>query len=1153
MSTNPQVYGPDGVLRTEASYSTTLESKFVQGTIPLDTVDVQVSINGAGWSSDTNLIEWGDGDWTVPNPASEPNGLLLLPGANIIQVRAIRSTGSTTLSAKATISLVSDSDLGSTASAPTNIKVAQENNSVTIQSESSEDEGFRGMLFYASQYPGGGADGYTRINVDMVSEGSLREETTDWATLEATPDVLVDSEGDPVADPMIYRVATQQEDEDETVLQVDINETFEVPESARDLQVFLVLKTIREITVYEFAHSRSAGPSSTPSTVRVGSFATLPSNTPLFYVVTAVYYDSAQNLEYESAHSAEVSGHPSTVTTALASIPTVSRQAIVQEYVKTVFRSNPQIKLESGSFTRDTGMDPFSYETERVRFLVDFFNRARVPELLLQIDDPNGTGTSVPVSQSPYKLALQAALYLSSPADVQAIIDGAFEAYASNYGETRLSGTASQGQATFFTTKKPTRSIPIPLGSVISGGGVQFATTRASSIDFERLASFHNPTTGRYQVTVPIRCLTVGTSGNLAAGQINTVVSSLGGGLSVVNASDLIPGEDVESNLALTVRVRNSLASVDSGTERGYFKTAARVAGVQKVDVISAGEALMQRDLEDGVHRGGKVDIWVQGSKLATVTDTFSFSFEIGTDIQFVLVGDPADLVFQALDPDLSEDNPIVEMLDDASAGYEFKNVTTGEAFDLTGVSVTAFDRIQLSTAVSQPSVSLTDVVLGSYRRRVGNTFVLPRQPVSEITSVVGSVSGTLPDTAVLLVHPDAPLETGRSTLAKDYLQITAYTDDDGNQVPSGETISETDESHVLVGQYAEFLDNLGANYLTIVVKDSTGTITYKGPDDPSGDPDYTVTLGTQTVPVSITRTETGDIPSGATVLVSYDHDENFTVTYKINLVVSLTQDAIDADKHSTADVIVKDAIPIPMDIDATVVLVRGREQSTVGSAIRTNLKNFFANLRLGDPVRQSDIIKVIEDTEGVSYVVVPLTRMVPASGATFIREGVSTDTASESTLVTSLSTNQASVYLLNNGLLYDTTDGGGADGSFKAVFQDDVAMELLDASTSLSGLGAVPNRAYILGSEGRSILGISDDVTLEAAGYVTDSAKEERRKELTANHILVSLAVGSSPVSTAYSATYVSTTGTGAKNVDPGAAQYVSQGTLEFTYDEER
>ncbi len=1146
------IYSPDGTLSQTVAFSTTLQTRFFGGTLPEEAVEVLVSINGSGFASDDALVEWGDGRWTLPNPLYEPDGLVLLEGVNTVEIKAVLGNGSVTGTAKATARLTTDVDVTVTVEAPTNISIDQLNNTVEIKAEAPTTSQFQGVNFYASANAGGGITGYTRINVNVIDDGIAVQEVEQFAQQQVDVPVQVDADGTPVADPLYYRVLGQQEDGNETVLVQDYDERYEVPETARTIRLNMTLQQVRDTTLYAFSHSRSAGPTSTPPTTRVSSFANLPADVPLYYVVTAVFYDSATNTEYESAYSPEVVGRPMQVTTALGSIPTVTRQNIVTEFVRAIFRSNPQIKVEAGSVLRDTVIDPYSSESERLRFLLDFYQRARTPALLLQVDDPTGSGTSVPVAQSSYKRALQAALYLENAQAVQDLIDSAFDSYAINFGLTRRSGTASRGEVLFYTPSKPSGSLVIPLGTVVQGGATGFATTRAAVISASQIASYYNPTNGFYQITVPVQATSTGSRTNVGAGQVSSVTSSLGVSLSVTNLAAMVGGQDGESNLALTARVQNRLASVDSGTARGYLQTAADVPGVVKANVVAAGDPLMQRDLNaEGEHKGGKVDVWVQGTNTATVTDNFAFTFEIGQDIQFQVLN-VEDLTFRALDSSLSAADPIVEMLDDPDIGYEFRNASTGEVFDLTGVTVTSYDTIQLSTAVAQPSVDLTDVVLGSYRRRTGNKFVFLRQPVSSITSVTGTSSGVLPQEAYYLVHPDAPLAYGRSTLAGDYLQI------DGVTVgvltfPQGLSITVTDESHVMVGQYPEFLDNLGANYLTIVVKSADGLLTYAGPNDPGGAPDYQISVGSQTTAVSITRTDASTIPNGATVLISYEHDENFTVTYETNLIVSITQDALNATKHATADVVAKDAVPVPLDIEATVVNIQGREPGTVDTALRTNLTNYFNNLRLGDPVRQSDVIDLIEQTEGVSYVVVPLTLLVRQEGSTVVREALSTDTVTESALISSLTTNFATVYILTESLSAATVDGGGKEGDFRAVFQDDVAMNLLDAGETMQSLGVAPNYAFIIGSEGAQIMGYSDDATLEADGYVTERALVARRKALTANRVLVSLETGDAPTEHEYAVTYVVGQDAGAKNIEPSGAGYCTEGNFTFTYDEDR
>jgi len=472
--------------------------------------------------------------------------------------------------------------------------------------------------------------------------------------------------------------------------------------------------------------------------------------------------------------------------------------------------------------------------------------------------------------------------------------------------------------------------------------------------------------------------------------------------------------------------------------------------------------------------------------------------------------------------------------------------------FDTTGVVLLSYNTIQLDTTLAQPAVDLTDVVLGSYRRRLGSTFVLPRQPVATITSVVGVVSGTLPTTAFALYHPDAPLDKGRSTLAQDYLQISSYTDSTGATVPSGAMVSVVSESHVLVGEYPEYLNSLGASFLTMRVFNADRTVEYRGPNDPSGVSDFTITQGTQTTAVSIQRTLTGVIASGDTVLIDYAHDENFTVTYTTNLVVSNVQNALEAVRHATADVVVKDAVPVPINLHGTLVLNKGQDPAVVDTAVRTNLSNFVQELRLGDPIRQSDVIHIFEATAGVSYVTVPLALMARGTGSQVVREALNTSLVNTVVGLTSLSTAAVQVWLLKDPLVAATTDGGGPDTSYRGVFQDSVALSLLASTATFTSLGLLAGRAYIVGSGGAVLMGYSDDATLIAAGFVDSTARLTERLNRTANRVLVSLVAGDTPVNHTYACTYVVGTDTGAKNIAPGAAEYIVLGDFVPTYEED-
>lgn len=1147
------VLGPDGVLRDTLRFSTTLRSRFFTGTIDASTVDMEVSLNGGAYTRDPDYIVFDGTTWTLPNPEVFPDGYDLEVGENIVLVRAITTNGSVSSSANIVTTLVQESDVSVVALPPTDVSVEQRDGEVRITVAGPADTtNFRGVNFYASLYEGGGVTGYTRVNLELVDSGTTEEETEEVGSFEVEALVKTNGDGSQAADPMYVEYVGRQVDADGVVLQADYTEELEIPETATRLRTTTTLEAVRTVTTYSFDHARWASRTASPPTVYVGAFASAPTTDPLYYVVTAVYYDPVALVEVESSYSVEVVGRPLTVTTVVGSFPVVSRQQIIRNTVDSIFRSNPQVRVDPGSVLRDTFIEPFSSEAEKLRFLIDFLHRAQSFAGLLAVDDPANTGESAPVESSTYKMALKKAFGLSNNTAVQAVIDRAFESLAANLGVFRRSGRFARGEVTFYTTKQPTSTILIPLGTTVSGGSVQFRVLTSASIPFEDKARYLDPVSGRYQVTVSVQASSVGTAGNVARGQVRKVVSGVTG-LSVVNAGDMFGGYGQESNLELATRAQNALASVDSGTARGYLQTAADVPGVVQAEVVSAGDAIMLRDLDsNGVHRGGKVDVWIQGQNEATVTDSFSFARDVAKDVHFVVVGDPADLVFRAIDAQLTSSLPIVEVLDDEAQGLGLRNATTGEYFDLTDVQITSYDTIQLSADVVQPAVTLADVVLGDYRRLTGNTFTLTRQPVTFVLSVTGTVSGELPEDAYRLVRTSDPLGLGRSALAGDYLEITPVSDGAGGLVPSGESVTITAESHTLVGEYPEYLDSLGADPLTIVVRSADGQTVYRGPNDPSGVSDYTVIDGDETTPYAIKRLTTGVIPSGAVVLVAYEHAENFTVAYTTNVIVSVTQDAVDARRHVTADVLVKEGVPVPVDIAGTVILKRGAVQSTVDSALRTNLANFFAAFRLGDPVRQSDVVAVIEGAPGVSYVEVPLTTMVRQEGSTVVREEVSTAQTGDSTYVAGWSNATVSVWLIEEELSSATTDGGGPVEEFRGVFQDDVALTLLVSSPS-TALGASVGNAYIIGSEGLSILGFSDDATLSTDGYATTAAILARRKALTANRVLVSTSVDDAPTNHSYAVTYIVGEDSGAKNITTSKAEYLTVGNIEFTFDEDR
>jgi hypothetical protein len=170
MVDTPKVIGPDGVARTVTIFSTTIANRFFAGTMGADTVDMQISIRGSAFTSDPDLIIFEGTSFSFPNPTSFPGGLELVQGSNLIEVRSVSFSGAVSNVARVEVTLVTEADIGLIGEPPTNVSVERLEDSVVIQVEGITDPTFQGINFYASRFQGGGAVGYQRINVNVVSD-----------------------------------------------------------------------------------------------------------------------------------------------------------------------------------------------------------------------------------------------------------------------------------------------------------------------------------------------------------------------------------------------------------------------------------------------------------------------------------------------------------------------------------------------------------------------------------------------------------------------------------------------------------------------------------------------------------------------------------------------------------------------------------------------------------------------------------------------------------------------------------------------------------------------------------------------------------------------------------------------------------------------
>jgi hypothetical protein len=1159
MTTAPQINLRDGSgSATEVVFTTNQAFITLEGTVDTNAVDIQVSIDGAAFVSDSTLVELDGVNFTVPNPSSYPDGLPLQLGSNSVRIRSIDIVGSVSPIATASITRVAAIEGGG--AIPTGIKTRRRRSDVDIliaklnqqfsagrgefseltQAEINNYE-FQGFNVYASTSPGG-TTGYFKINENIVTEesGAVFDEAQNGLSSEET-------EFEPIDGATKLRLRLTQEDEFDNELDVALDSVSQILTVGTRIRLASTLDEVIRTEYAFFSHNRAGG----VGIINSDQWADVEDSEPLYYVVTGMYYDANQRIEYETPYSQEVLSKPLIIDTAIRDLPGRTQLQVTLNFVDAIQRVNEEITLVPGSTSRDVSIDPFASEAERIWFILDFVHRSQSFLTLIQIDDANGDEVSDPVVSSAYKSALKAALGFSTDLAVQQLIDTQFDKLAGNFQKTRLPGRPASGQAVFYSTTRPTQDVTIAAGTAVSTDAdaennlpaVRFIVGGTYVLPAADAEAFYNFETQRYEIITDITAESAGADGNRSAESIKNLLSTVSG-FSVTNTEATVFGTDRESNNDLAVRAELGFVSVDTGTEGGYASTAAEQIGLIKTKIVKSGDALMMRDYDDvrDKHIGGKVDIWVQGLQERTVTETFAFTFEIARDVQCQII-DVTNLIFRVLDSRVTPDTPIVEILDNLAQGLGVRNATQGLDYDLTGVTLIDYQTFQVDAGIQSFTTFIDDVIIADYRYRSVNQFTFSLQPVRRVTSVVGEASGALSSTEGYdLFKTEDPLLEGESTIASDYLVINQV-----GGVPSGDTIAVNDETHVIIGFFEERLSSIGINTATIRVFDEARVVEYAGPG--SAAPDFEIIEGTAVSPARIIRSSSSTIVSGQTVSVDYEHDENFTVTYVINDLLQQLQRTINTARHTTADVLVKQAILNSVDLETTIQLDQGAKKDTVDPAVRSNVSRELNQKLIGQGTAQSDLINAIDSTEGVDFQVLPLAVMGYADGSRKMRASV----LSTNDRLGSLDVGGNRVFILTNALQYPTIDGGGTSVEHKGVFQDDIGMTL---APSLATVGQYENGAYIIGATGAVISGYSDDATIISETGLTDPDDiEAERLRRTANHVVTSLSGADvppdDPENHDYAASYVIQGDTGPHDLQASEVEFLDLGALVLTFRE--
>ena len=276
----------------------------------------------------------------------------------------------------------------------------------------------------------------------------------------------------------------------------------------------------------------------------------------------------------------------------------------------------------------------------------------------------------------------------------------------------RLQGSYAEGEVTLTVTNVAAATLNIPLGSqfyTTPGLAGQNQTLYFSSTQAVTLAA------GQYSCTIPVRCTTVGTAGNVPPDSITSQSAALGAS-TVTNLAAMTGGTNTETDAQLRQRFQDTFLRNISGTRDWYINLALQNNNVSRVAVY------------------GPVSLYK--TQLAVPASTYTLP--VNGDVKYVWPNGASCFTGVATADEVFY-SPINDFTLSSGAGPIFTTVSSGALASQTGAIVDLEFQYCTQCSRNDPANGITNkvdiFVDGTAPFRVTETCVVPSQLLSSSSS----------------------------------------------------------------------------------------------------------------------------------------------------------------------------------------------------------------------------------------------------------------------------------------------------------------------------------------------------------------------------------------------------------------------------------
>lgn len=514
--------------------------------------------------------------------------------------------------------------------------------------------------------------------------------------------------------------------------------------------------------------------------------------------------------------------------------------------------------------------------------------------------------------------------------------DKELDRLARNFFITRKDATYATGKLRFYLgTGEPTEDIFIPKGSLVGTESNENEESKEYSLSSAIYVVAGDPGTYQYDASVNKWFVDVDASSAERGLDYNTDINTitlLGDVVqypveSVTNPYPFTGGSDAESDVSLQMRISMAITGVNIGTKDGYKSFMLQQGEVEDAIVVGAGDPLMTRDNREG----GMVDIYIRAENAEEDDFTFDVDYSYVRDTglspsykNIVLRKQPALIV-----------NNIIGKRPNANSETGFD--------DITYINGSNYNKEKGSDRYYR------DIKWGFVVQSIDDLFdedLLKAEANNELNRILRSVS---------------------------YLQDIKYNIEWQLINPSNDQYVPEDPNFYR-GYYGDGLIYMvktrnrvnnpyfgGRNF---IMKD--GEVYERIYVEPDFEVEYDKSDNAKSVMAKdsikwISNSARDNLPK---------EGETLYISYSWNGVMQTLQDRLDQKRILTADVLLKQATEIPIEIKMEVVLAEGYHATSVRNEVISNISSYVNDTStLGGEIDQSDLVYLARGSEGVEAV----------------------------------------------------------------------------------------------------------------------------------------------------------------------------------------